>query len=192
MLIPSNEAVAWFFIGEGSATLGCSKRHEQRGVSGILGYRITPHITITNTDLDVMKALKAWFEVKKIKFNFYTRKPKPPRKLRHDIKVEKFRDVKKFLRLILPYLVGTKQVVCQLMLECLVKYGRDWSKILKTQARVVRSGTGHFSSINWNPAEERKRFLQMLRYREKILNLNRGKARYRYDFFVKLWGLKNV
>jgi len=191
MSIPSDEAVAWFFIGEGSATLGCSKRHEQRGASGIVGYRITPHITITNTDLDVMNVLKKWFKVKKLKHNFYTRKPKPPRKLRFDIKVEKFKDVKKFLRFILPYLVGTKQLVCKLMLECLVKYGRDWSKILSTQGRVVRSG-GHFSSINWNATEERERFLKMLQYREKILNLNCGRAKYRYDFFAKLWGIEHV
>lgn len=192
MSIPSDESVAWFFIGEGGATLGCSRRHERVGLSAILGYRITPHVAITNTDLDVMEVLERWFKVKKIKNNFCTRQPKAPRKTRFDIKVERFADVKKFLEIILPYLVGKKKIVCRLMLECLTKFGRgSWSDILKVKGRVTRK-RGRILSINWNVDEERRKFLEMMKYREKILAINGGRtAKYRYPFFEKLWGMQN-
>ncbi len=190
----SDEAVAWFFMGEGNATFECMQRHEQRGLSAILGYQVRPYISISNTDLTLMRLLRGWFKAKKIKHNVYIPKTKPPRKPCAVLKIGRVVDVKKFLEIILPYLIGRKQTVCQLMLECLNKFGREgWSEIIKTKGIITRTKKGRISSliINWDVEQEKKRFLEIMRYRDYILSINSGrKAKNNYAYFANLWGME--
>jgi len=192
--IISDEAVAWFWLAEGTGYLELTKRHEKKGLSGILGYQLTPYMSIANTDFDLMKVIEEWFKAKNIKCGLHMMKTKPPRVPIAHLKVGRTRDVKKLLEILLPYLVGRKRVVCELLLECLNRYGRDgWSEIWKTKGTWIRDERGRIlkRSIRWDFEEEKKRFLCMMKYRDRIHSLNRGSlAKLNYEYFSKLWGIE--
>jgi len=188
MSIPSDEGVAWFFMGEGCATLGCTRRKESRGLMSILGYRISPRVAIGNTDPILLESIKGWFKSKNIHFNFCASKT---RKKMHRrmfyLKVDEPENASKFLKVISPYLLGRKRLVCELMLECLPKCKREnWSSLMRE--KVIRDeATGRILGINWDADAERKRFLELMKYRDKISQLNGQKAKYNYAFFANLW-----
>ena len=189
----SDEVVAWFFMAEGCATLGCTKRKESRGLMSILGYRLSPRVAIGNTDLALLEPIKVWLRHKKIHFNFCGLKVK---KATHHkmfyLKIDQVDAALNFLRTIFPYLLGKKRLVCELMLECLPKCRREnWSTLMRE--KVIRDkSTGRILGLNWNAEQERKRFLDLMKYRDKITQLNGHRAKYNYSFFAKLWGVDNV
>jgi len=192
MKIPSDESVAWFFMGEGSATFVCSRRKEKMGLMSILGYRLDPRIAFTNTDPDLLEPMKVWLDSKEVAFTTDTQKRRKP-KYWDLLKVEvrRHKDVKNFLWILIPFLRGRKRRVCELVLECLVKYDRgDWKALMKE--KVVRDKkTGKIMGVNWDVKEERERFLRMMKYRDKIVKINssRAKEKYNYDYFSNLWGM---
>jgi len=193
MSIPSDEAVAWFFMGEGCATLGCSRRKETRGLMSILGYRISPRVAVGNTDLALLEPIKGWLKAKNIHFNFCaTKTRKSTHRKMFYLKIDEAENASKFLKTIFPYLLGRKRLVCELMLECLPKCMRaNWSSLMRN--KVIRNkDTGRILGVNWDAEKERKRFLELMKYQDKITQLNGKRAKYNYAFFAKLWGMENV
>jgi len=190
----SDEAVAWFWLAEGTGYLELSKRPEKTKYRSILGYQIKPYMSIANTDFDLMKVIEDWFKAKNIKCGLHMMKTKPPRVPIAHLKVGRTRDVKNLVEILLPYLVGRKRVVCELLLECLNRFGRDgWSWIWKNKGTVIRDERGRITknSINWDVEEERKRFLYMMKYRDRIHSLNRGSlSKLSYEYFADLWGME--
>jgi hypothetical protein len=194
MSIPSDEAVAWFFMAEGSASLGCTRRNESRGLMSILGYRVSPRVSVGNTDLALLEPIKKWLESRGIHFNFYglKRRRNIHRQMFY-LKVDEVASALKFLSIIFPHLVGRKRLVCKLMLECLPKCRREnWSDLMRE--KVIRDkATGRIMALKWDHEKERARFLEIMKYRDKIAQLNGNHhTKYNYDFFAKLWGIENV
>ncbi len=188
----SDQTVAFYWMGEGSATYTCSRRKEKKGLMAILGYRLSPRIAFINTDVEQLKPIKDWLHYNKIHFIVSIQKSKNPKYLPLTIiRIEKFKDATLFLQIILPHLVGKKRLIGKIMFECLSKYGGrgDWSKLMRE--KVIRDKkTGKILGINWNVEEERQRFLEVMKYRDKITTLNGGyKAKYNYAFFKRLWGM---
>jgi len=192
MSTPSDESIARFFMDEGCATFVVSQRKESKGLMSILGYRISPRIAVVNT-AEILVPLQNWLRLKKINFLVTVQQHGTYRPLTI-IRIERFEDAKRFLHIMLPYLLGRKKSVCKLMLECLLKYGgrENWSDIMRE--KVVRDKrTGRILTIDWNAKEERQRFLGIMKYRDKILAINGGfRSKYNYAFFLKLWGMKDV
>ncbi len=188
-MLLSDEAVAWFFMGEGSASLCICKRNEKTKLNSILGHRIYPQVSLANTDTELFPPLTNWFKNNELIYSFHTRTPKNRRRAMNKIVVSRHTDIEKFIELLMPHLVGNKRKVCELLYKCLKKHyvRRDWPSQLKD--RVIRKGS-RIVGWRWDETEERRRFLDIVKYKTKIMALNGTdrKTKYPYDYCIKLWG----
>lgn len=197
MYTPSDEAISWFFMGDGGATICVSKRKEKKGLMGILGHRIHPRVSFTNTDLEICSIIKNWLDTKGILYNDNVQDRGKQRKgggkylPLEIINIQNWEGCKTILPILLPHLIGRTKTVCEIMRECLSKYGGrgDWRKLMRE--KIIRDpATGQIIGVNWDVDAERRRFLEIMKYREKILKLNGGRrSKYSYDYFVNLWGM---
>ncbi len=193
-VIPSNESVAWFYMGEGCATILIARRKPKRtNLDQILGYRIYPRVIFTNNDPALIEAIEAWLIVHDILYlkNTQTYKNKKHTPSIH-LRINKYAEIKKFLELLLPHLKGWKLEASEILLEYVTKYGgrSNWSALMR-EKMIHDKVTGKIIGIDWDKEEERMRFLDMMTFRDRILKINGGhRAKYNRQFFLDLWEME--
>jgi hypothetical protein len=174
----STEAVAWAFMGEGCFTIHVSKEKSYR-----LGYGIRPFVSIGNVDVEFLKPIKEWCDSKGIVCSktLIHEKPSMNQRQNYVLIIEGYVNVEKLLKEFQPYLVGRKKAIASVILEFIEKFKRP-ARHSKEHQRL---------SIE----EEKQRFLEAMRYYDKVALLNERGLLYRvkkysHDYFQKLWKKK--
>ena len=141
------EGMAWFFMSEGAFSLDVDKRPDKGG----LGYVVAPDVMVCNTEMEMIKGCTKWLTQNGIDFHISTGKSKNYTIYRIRIG---WKSLAKFLKSILPFMVGRKLKVTELLLEFLGKY-----------PPVIGGGLSVYD-------RKKARINAALDYREKIHNLN--------------------
>lgn len=172
---PSTESVAWFFMGEGGVGFNVSK------VKGRLGFRVSPRCECSNSDMALLRPIMAWLDKNGVKKSLCKHNGSYSRIPNYRVSVDRFRQVKKFLSIIHPFLLGRKKQASALMLEFIGKFGRTFSPY----GQAYNAYRRHDGLL-----QERLRFLEMITYYEKLRLINGHKGftpKYTGEFFVDLW-----
>lgn len=136
----SDEALAWFFMGEGSFGI-----HLQRCSRVRTGIRFIPRVLITNKDLALIREVELWLKSKG--FRSQLRGQKKANGTIYALAMARgYESPKRVVEILLPHLMGTKKREAIMLKEFIERFGR-------------KKGNSYGSF-----QEEWKRFAQALAY----------------------------
>lgn len=157
----SFEGIAWFLMADGSIGM---RTWKEKG-----SWNLSPYVAFNNTEKKLTLFIKHFLNQQGIKGRMRFRDRQGRRKPRYDLLIYCIPRVRKLLGKALPYLIGRKRKQALLMLEFCRRFHR---------ARGGGRRVGQMKNV-----EEQKRFLEMVKYADKISELNcHGGARRHYTF----------
>ena len=167
----SDEAVAWFFMGEGCLTITLEKNKNHAWKEGL---RPVPKIILVNTDRELLEEIKKWLETKGIPAWLYKKKVAENRKDAYQlIMASGFKRSKRLVNFLLPHLKGVKK-----------EEGILFKQFIE---RFERKGGG--SNSPKFIQKEKERFAEILNWirRFSMLNPNRRRRGARYERLYQLF-----
>lgn len=168
----SDEAVAWFFMGEGCFTISLEKNRNHSKWKEWL--RPVPKIILVNTDRELLEEIKKWLETKGLPAWLYKRKVAGNRKNAYQLIMSSgFKRSKRLVNFLLPYLKGTKK-----------EEGILFKQFVE---RFERKGGG--SNSPKFIQKEKERFAEILNWihRFGMLNPNKRRRGARYERLYQLF-----
>jgi hypothetical protein len=136
----SDEALAWFFMGEGSFGIHLEKCPRVR-----TGFRFVPRALVVNKDLALIREIELWLKLRGFKSQI--RKQERPNGAIYALTMARgYEPVKRLIEIFLPHLKGVKKREANMLKRFIEQFGR------KKGSRAS------------NPREEWERYIQALAY----------------------------